>query len=189
MLNIVTIDNSEEDDLRRGFMQWELLEQPWGPLKPFIEVFLSYLIVTGPFILVALTINSLLAKCVKKEWVFALAKMLGHIRIFRYMLIPFVSLFALTNPSCYETGKFMKEEHKPSFYDASVSFCHPITGLFPYSNSGELFFFLGMLYPIIKLDLPLWQFGLGYLLAGFLIIFLRGTVTELLTERFLKHNQ
>ncbi|MGO0916374.1 PTS glucitol/sorbitol transporter subunit IIC [Clostridioides difficile] len=40
---------------------------------------------------------------------------------------------------CYTFGRFLKEEHKAGFYDAAVSFVHPITGLFPHANAGELF--------------------------------------------------
>jgi len=167
-------------------MEWSLLKQSLGPFYIYIEIFISYLVLTGPFILLALTINALLAKLVKKQWVFSIAARYGHIRIIRYTVLPFLGLFTMTNPSCYEVGNQLEEKDKPAFYDASVSFCHPVTGLFPYSNSGELFFLIGSLYPVIKLNISIVQYGVLYFIAGLLVILIRGTVTEILTQRFLK---
>ncbi len=168
-------------------MDLKLVQDNLGSMYKFIEIFLSYLVIVGPFILVALTINAFLSKMVKKQWIFHLAEKFGHIRLVRYTFLPFISLFAMTNPSCYEVGDKLKEKHKPAFYDAAVSFCHPITGLFPYSNSGELFFLIGALYPVIKLDLSLFQFGIAYFLIGLAVILIRGTVTEWLTKKMIRN--
>ena len=62
----------------------------------------------------------------------------------RYTLLPFVAVFMLTNPVCYTFGTFLPEKHKPAFYDSAVSFVHPITGIFPHANGGELFVWLGI---------------------------------------------
>lgn len=167
-------------------MNLDLIKHNVGPMYTFIDIFLSYLIIIGPFILVALTINAFLSKWVKKQWIFQLASKFGHISLVRYILLPFISLFAMTNPSCYEVGNQLKEKDKPAFYDAAVSLCHPVTGLFPYSNSGELFFLIGALYPVIKLDISLFEFGITYFMIGLIIIFIRATVTEFLTKQFIK---
>ncbi|EXX85361.1 PTS sorbitol transporter subunit IIC [Paenibacillus darwinianus] len=156
-----------------------------GPLKPFVDIFLSYLFTTGPYILVSLAIGSLLSKLVQKQWVFWIAEHFGQFRVVRYMLLPFLSLFALTNPACYEIGSALKERHKPAFYDAAVSFCHPVTGLFPFSNSGEIFFLIGALYPVIKLGIPVWQFAIAYFVIGLVVIMIKALMTEYLTQRFL----
>ena len=177
-----------ENKLGGLLMGLDMLKNSLGPFYVYIEIFLSYLILTGPFILIALTINAFLSKLVKRQWVLYLASKLGHYRIIRYMILPFVSLFSMTSPSCYEVGSKLKEEHKPAFYDSSVSFCHPVTGLFPYSNSGELFFLIGVLYPVIVLDMSLVQFGLTYFLIGMMVIMIRGTVTEILTRRILERS-
>jgi PTS system glucitol/sorbitol-specific IIC component len=167
-------------------LELSLIQNSLGPFYVYVEVFFTYLMLTGPFILLALTINAFLSKLVQRHWVFYIAERFGQFRVVRYMVLPFVSLFAMTNPSCYEVGSQLKEKHKPAFYDASVSFCHPITGLFPYSNSGEIFFLIGAIYPVIKLDLSLIQFGIIYFIVGLVVSMIRGIVTEILTEKFLR---
>lgn len=161
-------------------------ENSVGQFSVLIDIFVSYLVTTGPYLLVALTANALLSKVVKKQWLFIVAEKYGHLWLVRYTILPILGLFVMTNPSSYELGSQLKEDQKPAFYDASVSFCHPVTGFFPYSNSGELFFLIGALYPIVKLDISLWTFALIYFLAGIAVMWIRGTVTELLTKRYLK---
>ena len=41
-------------------------------------------------------------------------------------------------PDGYTMGRFLPERYKPAFYDSAVSFVHPITGIFPHANAGEL---------------------------------------------------
>ena len=53
-------------------------------------------------------------------------------------------VFFLTNPMAYTMGRFLPEHYKPAFYDSAVSFVHPITGIFPHANPGELFVYLGI---------------------------------------------
>ena len=55
-----------------------------------------------------------------------------------------LAVFFLTNPMAYTMGRFLPEKYKPAFYDSAVSFVHPITGLFPHANPGELFVYLGI---------------------------------------------
>ncbi|HNS40755.1 MAG TPA: PTS glucitol/sorbitol transporter subunit IIC, partial [Promineifilum sp.] len=62
----------------------------------------------------------------------------------RYILLPFLSVFFLTNPMAYTMGRFLPERYKPAFYDAAVSYVHPPTGIFPHVNPGELFVWLGI---------------------------------------------
>jgi glucitol/sorbitol PTS system EIIC component len=161
-------------------------ENSIGQVSVLIDIFISYLVAVGPYLLVILTANAFLSKLIKKEWLFHLAEKYGHLWLIRYTLLPILGLFVMANPSCYELGDKLKEDQKPAFYDASVSFCHPVTGFFPYSNSGELFFLIGALYPIVKLELSLWTFALIYFLAGIAVMWIRGTVTELLTKKYLK---
>jgi PTS system glucitol/sorbitol-specific IIC component len=103
----------------------------------------------------------------------------------RYMLLPFLAVFFLTNPMAYTMGRFLPERFKPAFYDSAVSYVHPITGLFPHANPGELFVYLGIAAGITELGLGLGDLALRYLLVGLVVIFIRGIVTEWITARML----
>ena len=99
----------------------------------------------------------------------------------RYTLLPFVAVFMLTNPVCYTFGTFLPEKHKPAFYDSAVSFVHPITGIFPHANGGELFVWLGIAagVDIVAPDMVT-ALAVRYLLAGMVVILIRGIVTEII---------
>jgi len=103
----------------------------------------------------------------------------------RYMILPFLAVFFLTNPMAYTMGRFLPERFKPAFYDSAVSYVHPITGLFPHANPGELFVYLGIAAGITQLGLGLGDLALRYLLVGLVVIFIRGIVTEWITARML----
>jgi len=103
----------------------------------------------------------------------------------RYMILPLLAVFFLTNPMAYTMGRFLPERFKPAFYDSAVSYVHPITGLFPHANPGELFVYLGIAAGITKLGLGLGDLALRYLLVGLVVIFIRGIVTEWITARML----
>ena len=99
----------------------------------------------------------------------------------RYIVLPFLSVFFLTNPMAYTMGRFLPEKYKPAFYDAAVSYVHPPLGLFPHINPGELFVWAGIAAGIQKLGLPLMPLAIRYMLIGLVIIFIRGIVTERIT--------
>ncbi|GAB4443287.1 MAG: PTS glucitol/sorbitol transporter subunit IIC [Chloroflexi bacterium OHK40] len=99
----------------------------------------------------------------------------------RYILLPFLSVFFLTNPMAYTMGRFLPERYKPAFYDSAVSYVHPPLGIFPHINPGELFVWLGIATGIQNLGLPLVDLAVRYLLVGLVVIFIRGIVTEWIT--------
>lgn len=103
----------------------------------------------------------------------------------RYLLLPVLAVFFFTNPMAYTMGRFLPERFKPAFYDSAVSFVHPITGLFPHANPGELFVYLGVAAGLTELGLPLGDIAVRYLLVGMVVIFLRGIITEFITARLL----
>jgi glucitol/sorbitol PTS system EIIC component len=103
----------------------------------------------------------------------------------RYMVLPFLAVFFLTNPMAYTMGRFLPEKYKPAFYDSAVSYVHPITGIFPHANPGELFVYLGIAAGIQTLGYGLGDLALRYLLVGLVVIFIRGIVTELITARMM----
>jgi PTS system glucitol/sorbitol-specific IIC component len=99
----------------------------------------------------------------------------------RYLIWPVLSVFFLTNPMAYTNGQFLPEKYKPAFYDSAVSFVHPPLGIFPHVNPGELFVWLGIATGIETLGLSLSQLAVRYLITGFIVIYIRGLVTERLT--------
>ncbi|MBE7552738.1 MAG: PTS glucitol/sorbitol transporter subunit IIC [Anaerolineales bacterium] len=99
----------------------------------------------------------------------------------RYLVLPVISVFFLTNPMAYTMGRFLPERYKPAFYDAAVSYVHPPLGIFPHINPGELFVWLGIATGIQTLGLSVVPLALRYLLIGMVVIFIRGIVTERIT--------
>ena len=93
--------------------------------------------------------------------------------ILRYTLLPVLADIFLTNPA-----QFVKEEHKAAFYDASVSFCHPITGLFPHANAGELFVYTGIASGLQQLGLSIGGLAVRYFIVGIIVILIRGILCE-----------
>lgn len=96
----------------------------------------------------------------------------------RYLVLPFLAVFFLGNPMMYTFGRFVEEKYKPAYFDSTVSFCHPITGLFPHANAGELFVYLGIADGITALGLNSGDLAVRYLIVGLIVIFIRGMVTE-----------
>lgn len=136
--------------------------------------------VTGiiPTLVVLITAINAVIKLVGEEKVNSAMKVLSKFTITRYTLMPMLAMFFLCNPMAYSFGRFLKEEHKPAFYDATVSFCHPITGLFPHANAGELFVWLGISDGVAKLGLNTTGLALRYFIVGLIVIFLRGFLCE-----------
>lgn len=99
----------------------------------------------------------------------------------RYVLLPFLAVFFLTNPMAYTMGRFLPEKYKPAFYDSAVSYVHPPLGIFPHINPGELFVWLGIAAGIESLGLSTVPLAVWYLIVGLIVIFIRGIVTERIT--------
>jgi glucitol/sorbitol PTS system EIIC component len=101
----------------------------------------------------------------------------------RYLFLPVVSVFVLTNPMAYTMGRFLPEKYKPAFYDAAVSFVHPPLGIFPHVNPGELFVWAGIAAGVTSAYGPeaTTALALRYLGVGLIVILLRGIVTERIT--------
>lgn len=140
-----------------------------------------------PFILVLMTaFNALIAlighERVEKfsEW----ASQPGWLFMpIRYLVLPIVAVFVLTNPMAYTLGRFLPEKYKPAFYDSAVSFVHPPLGIFPHVNPGELFVWLGIAGGVQTAygDQALANLAIRYMLVGMVVILIRGIVTERIT--------
>lgn len=98
-------------------------------------------LVTGilPLLMVMLTAMYAITTWIGEERVTNAVKWAGRFAVTRYTIMPFLAMLLLTNPMAYTFGRFLPERYKPAFYDAAVSFCHPITSLFPHANAGEIF--------------------------------------------------
>ncbi|WP_066055333.1 PTS glucitol/sorbitol transporter subunit IIC [Robertmurraya korlensis] len=145
-------------------------------------------LVTGivPTLVVLLTFTYAMMKFVGEERVTKIIQFAAKYTILRYTLMPVLSVLMLTNPMAYTFGRFLPEKQKPAFYDSAVSFVHPVTGLFPYANAGELFVYLGIANGIQELGLPVADLAVRYFIVGVVVILIRGIVTELITKYLAK---
>ncbi|MBX5451634.1 MAG: PTS glucitol/sorbitol transporter subunit IIC [Thermogemmatispora sp.] len=140
-------------------------------------------LVTGiiPLLIVLMTAVNALVRLIGPERIDKVAMISSRNVLLRYLILPFLAVFFLTNPMAYTMGRFLPEKQKPAFYDAAVSFVHPILGLFPHANPGEIFVWAGIAAGITKLGLGLGDLAIRYFLVGLLVIFIRGLVTERIT--------
>jgi glucitol/sorbitol PTS system EIIC component len=107
----------------------------------------------------------------------------------RYMVLPFLAVFFLTNPMAYTMGRFLPEKYKPAFYDSAVSFVHPPLGIFPHVNPGEYFVWGGIAAGITDAGYNIGDLAIRYLLVGLVIILIRGIVTERITLAMWKNDE
>lgn len=145
-------------------------------------------LVTGilPTLIVLMTAVNAIISLIGEERVNKAAKLCTRNIITRYTILPILAVFFLTNPMCYTFGRFVDEKYKPAYYDATASFLHPVTGLFPHANAAELFVYMGIAQGITKLKLPLAQLALRYFIVGIIVILIRGIVTERITAYMIK---
>jgi glucitol/sorbitol PTS system EIIC component len=144
-------------------------------------------LVTGiiPLLIVLLTAVNALIRLIGTQRIEKLGAIAGREGLvyypLRYLVLPVLSVFFLTNPMAYTMGRFLPERRKPAFYDSAVSFVHPILGIFPHANPGELFVYAGIAAGITQLNLPLADLAVRYFYVGLAVIFLRGILTDVIT--------
>lgn len=190
-----------------GFLSAVTVDKPTGFLgalatgaEDFIKVFnkggsvlLSLMGGILPTLVVLLTAVNALVRIIGPERIENLGKAAARPGLqwypVRYIILPFVSVFVLTNPMAYTMGRFLPERFKPAFYDSAVSFVHPILGIFPHANPGELFVYVGIATGIQQLGLGLGDLAVRYLLVGLVVIFIRGIVTERITARMMSKSE
>ncbi|PQF22279.1 PTS glucitol/sorbitol transporter subunit IIC [Enterococcus mundtii] len=148
-----------------------------GMFQAGADTFMGFLTGIVPLLITLILFVNALIKIIGEDRVFGFMQICTKFMILRYTLIPFLACFFLTNPMCYTFGRFLKEEHKAAYYDSTVSMLHPIVGLFPHANSAELFVFLGVASGYAQVGNQS-ELGLRYLLAGFVVILIRGVLTE-----------
>ncbi len=141
-------------------------------------------LITGvlPNVLILLTMINALIALIGEDRVNGAAQKLTRFRILRYTVLPVISLFFLTNPMCYTMGRFVDEDLKPATIDAIATIAHPITGLFPHGNPGELFVWMGIATGLTTLGISTTPLAIRYLLVGIICCLVRGVVTEIITN-------
>jgi PTS system glucitol/sorbitol-specific IIC component len=145
------------------------------------ETFVSFVTGIIPTLIVLLTFFYAITNLVGEERVHRAARFAAGNILTRYTLLPVLAVFFLTNPMAYTFGTFLDERYKPAFYDSAVSFVHPPLGIFPHVNPAELFVWLGVARGLQQLDLPLGPLAVRYIIAGLIVIFIRGLVTQYIT--------
>jgi PTS system glucitol/sorbitol-specific IIC component len=129
-----------------------------------------------------------IVKFIGEERIEMFAQKASKYLLLRYTVLPVLAFFVFTNPMNYTIGRFLPEKYKGSFFDASCAIAHPITGLFPHCNSGELFIWLGISSGVATLGYSTTALAVRYLLAGLVLALLRGIITEKLWAVYAKRN-
>ena len=159
-----------------------------GLFQAGADTFVGFVTGIIPLLIVLLTAFYTVINLIGQDRVQRAARFAAGNIITRYSLLPLMAVFFLTNPMAYTFGTFLEEKYKPAFYDSAVSFVHPPLGLFPHVNPGELFVWLGVAVGIQELGLPLGDLAVRYFIAGLVVIFIRGILTQYITQ-FLARRQ
>lgn len=141
-----------------------------------------------PMVVCLMTAVQAIVKMIGENRVEAFTKALTRWRIARYTLMPLMAVLFLGNPLCFTFGKFLDERYKAAYYDACVSFLHPVTALFPHANASELFVYMGIAAGISEQKLPLGDLAIRYFMAGLVIMIVRGMISERISA-FLSQKQ
>ncbi len=159
-----------------------------GLFQAGAETFVGFVTGIIPLLIVLLTFFYFLTNVIGQDRVHRAARFAAGNIFTRYTLLPVLAVLFLTNPMAYTFGTFLDEKYKPAFYDSAVSWVHPPLGLFPHVNPAELFVWLGVATGIQSLGLPLGDLAVRYLIVGLIVIFIRGIVTQYMTQ-FLARRQ
>ena len=145
------------------------------------ETFVGFVTGIIPTLIVLLTFFYTLTNLIGEDRIHRAARFAAGNIFTRYTLLPVLAVFFLTNPMAYTFGTFLEEKYKPAFYDSAVSFVHPPLGIFPHVNPAELFVWLGVARGLQELNLPLGPLAVRYIIAGLIVILIRGLVTQYIT--------
>ena len=129
------------------------------------ETFVGWVTGIIPMVICLMTAINSIIKLIGEKRVENFTKKLTRFTIARYTLVPVLA----------------------------VRFLHPVTGLFPHANPGELFVYMGIAAGITKLNLPLGDLAVRYFIVGVIVILIRGVLTEKiyfrLTSKFTKEKE
>ena len=157
------------------------------------QIFMEWIVGIIPTVVCIMTAVNSVIKLIGTDRVERFARKITKYAVLRYTLLPILAIIFLGNPMCYSFGKFVDEKYKPAYYDACVSFLHPVTGLFPHANPGELFVYTGIAAGLQKAGYLTTNLAVRYFVAGMAVILIRGLVTErvytAMTQRGAKDNE
>ncbi len=151
--------------------------------------FMSWIVGIIPMVICLMTAVNSIIKVIGEDRVEKFARSITKYAILRYTLLPILALFFLGNPMCYSFGRFVDEQYKPAYYDACVSFAHPITGLFPHANPAELFVYTGIAAGLIEKGYATGNLAIRYFLVGVIVILIRGILTEKIYAKMIKNTE
>ncbi|NMC46332.1 MAG: PTS sorbitol transporter subunit IIC [Chloroflexi bacterium] len=141
-------------------------------------------LITGiiPSMVVLMTAVNSLIRLIGPEKIDNIAKASGKEGILyyplRYAVLPFLACFFLTNPMAYTMGRFLPEKYKIGWIDSALTTMQFPIGIFPHINAGEIFTWAGIATGVTTLGLNISDLAMRYFLSGFLVILIRGTLTE-----------
>ena len=142
------------------------------------QIFMEWIVGIIPTVVCLMTAVNSVIKLIGTERVENFAKKITKYAVLRYTLLPILAVFFLGNPMCYTFGRFVDEKYKPAYYDSCVSFLHPVTGLFPHANPGELFVYTGIAAGLQQAGYLTTGLALRYFIVGVIVILIRGLLTE-----------
>lgn len=158
-----------------------------GLFNAAAEAFLGLASGILPLLMVMLTFMYATTTWIGEERVTRAVQWAGRFSVTRYTLMPFLAMLLLTNPMAYTFGRFLPERYKPAFYDSTVSFCHPITSLFPHANAGEIFVWAGVSAGVLTAAPDKYAtLAILYFLVGLVVIFIRGYSTQWMTALLIR---
>lgn len=153
-----------------------------GLFQAGAKVFLSWMSGIVPLVLMLLILMNAVIAMIGEDRINRFAHKAGGNVVSRYLILPFIGAFFLTNPACFTLGRFLPEAYKPGYYASVAQMVHTNNGLFPHNNPGELFVWMGVAQGIISLGLPTGDLAIRYLLLGLVLNFAGGWVTEYTTK-------
>jgi len=142
-------------------------------------------LITGilPLLLVLLTAMYAVTTWIGEDRVTRAVQWAGKYAVTRYTIMPIIAVIMLTNPMCYTFGRFLPEKYKPAYYDAAVSFVHPVTAFLPHANAGELFVWTGVSAGVSAIAPDRYaRLAALYFIVGIIVILIRGLATQWITR-------
>lgn len=151
--------------------------------------FLVYVLQLLPWIVIMITFMHIVFKLIGVERIEKLVQLTNKFFLTRWILSPVIAMVFSGNPMTYPYARFLPERQKVAFFDPGISFCHPVTGLFPHANPGEIFVWLGIASGVYIYGT---NYGLGiesigglaieYFLAGMVMVLLRSIFTQVIYD-------